>query len=129
MRGPSSLVIDAARLTGGVMQTVAQLPETIGDRLSALDRGLQDILALLPAAVADLASVRSIVERQDARVQVAVERVAAIEQVADRLETQMSDVQHRVARVQALLETALERIPDPDAPGPLARARDALTGG
>jgi hypothetical protein len=129
MRGPSSLVIDAARLTGGVVQTVAQLPETIGDRLSALDRGLQDILALLPAAVADLASVRTIVERQDARAQVAVERVAAIEQIADRLETQMSDVQQRVARVQGILETALERLPDPDAPGPLARARDALTGG
>jgi hypothetical protein len=31
--------------------------------------------------------------------------------------------------VQALLETALERLPDPDTPGPLARARDALTGG
>jgi hypothetical protein len=129
MRGPSSLVIDAARLTGGVVQTVAQLPETIGDRLSALDCGLQDILALLPAAVADLASVRTIVERQDARVQVAVERVAAIEQIAARLETQTSDVQQRVARVQALLETAVERLPDPDAPGPLARARDALTGG
>jgi DNA repair ATPase RecN len=129
MRGPSSLVIDAARLTGGVMQTVAQLPETIGDRLSSLDRGLQDILAMLPAAVADLTSVRSIVERQDARVQVAVERVAAIEQIAARLETQTSDVQQRVARVQALLETAVERLPDPDAPGPLARARDALTGG
>jgi hypothetical protein len=129
MRGPSSLVIDAARLTGGVVQTVAQLPETIGDRLSALDRGLQDILALFPAAVADLASVRTIVERQDARVQVAVERVAAIEQIAARLETQTSDVQQRVARVQALLETAVERLPDPDAPGPLARARDALTGG
>lgn len=110
-------------------QTVAQLPGTIGDRLSSLDRGLQDILALLPAAVADLASVRAIVERQDARVQVAVERVAAIEQVADRLETQMSDVQQRVARLQALLETGLERLPDPEAPGPLARARDALTGG
>jgi hypothetical protein len=122
-------VIDAARLTGGVVQTVAQLPETIGDRLSALDCGLQDILALLPAAVADLASVRTIVERQDARVQVAVERVAAIEQIAARLETQTSDVQQRVARVQALLETAVERLPDPDAPGPLARARDALTGG
>jgi hypothetical protein len=129
MRGPSSLVIDAARLTGGVVQTVAQLPETIGDRLSALDCGLQDILALLPAAVADLASVRTIVERQDARVQVAVERVAAIEQIAARLETQTSDVQQRVARVQALLETAVERLPDPDAPGPLAHARDALTGG
>jgi hypothetical protein len=129
MRGPSSLVIDAVRLTGGVVQTVAQLPETIGDRLSALDCGLQDILALLPAAVADLASVRTIVERQDARVQVAVERVAAIEQIAARLETQTSDVQQRVARVQALLETAVERLPDPDAPGPLARARDALTGG
>jgi chromosome segregation ATPase len=129
MRGPASLVIDAVRLPGGVAQTLAQLPQTIGDRLSALDHGLQEILALLPAAVADLASVRAIVEKQDARVQVAVERVAAIEQIADRLETQMSDVQQRVARVQGILETALERLPDPDAPGPLARARDALTGG
>ena len=58
-----------------------------------------------------------------------MQRVAAIQQIAERLETQVSDVQQRMARLETILETGLERLPDPDAPGPLARARDALTGG
>ncbi len=54
--------------------------------------------------------------------------MSAIEAIAARLGLRVGELQRTLARVQGDVEDATEHLPDPDAPGPIARAREALTG-
>ena len=45
-----------------------------------------------------------------------------------RLEERLAELQQALQTVEGTVEEATDRLPDPDAPGPLARARDTLTG-
>jgi hypothetical protein len=56
------------------------------------------------------------------------ERVATIEATATRLEGLLADVRASLARLEGGAQEAIERLPDPDAPGPIARVREALAG-
>lgn len=146
------LLVDAAEATADTAQRLSGLQRAVIDRLGSLDRGLRDILALLPAVASDLERVRATVEPQHERVAtierglgilpaVAAdlqsvratvepqhERVAAIEQTVSRLEARLADLQSTLSLLKGDVQDAAEHLPDLDAPGPLARARDTLTG-
>jgi chromosome segregation ATPase len=144
------LLADATHATTETAQRLSGLQRAIIERLGSLDRGVRDVLALLPAVAADLERVRATVEPQHERVAaierglailpaVAAdlksmratvepqhERVAAIEQTVSRLEARLVDLQATLALLKTDVEEATEHLPPPNAPGPLARARDTL---
>ena len=57
-----------------------------------------------------------------------MQRVEAIQHAVGRLEERMIALQRALQTLEGNVEEATELLPDPDAPGPLARARDTLTG-
>lgn len=143
------LAVDASVAVVDVAQRVAALQLIVGDRLAALDRAVGEVLVVLPAVADDLRCVRATVvpveerlaavlasvarlagdvERLRTVAEPQLERVSAVEEIAARLELRVGELQHTLARVQGDVEDATEHLPDPDAPGPIARARDALTG-
>ena len=143
------LAVDASGAVVDVTQRVAALQLIVGDRLAALDRAVGEVLVVLPAVADDLRRVRAtvvLVEERLAAVLASVarlagdverlrtvaepqlERVSAVEEIAARLELRVGELQRTLSRVQGDVEDATEHLPDPDAPGPIARAREALTG-
>jgi hypothetical protein len=102
------LAVDASGAVVDVAQRLAALQVIVGDRLAALDRAVGEVLVVLPAVADDLRRVR-----------------ATVVPVEERLAAVLASV----ARLAGDVEDAAELLPDPDAPGPIARARDALTGG
>jgi hypothetical protein len=141
MRVPQQLV-DAMQATTETARRLPGLQRVVTERLGSLDRRVRDVLALLPAIAADLERVRATVEPQHERVAAIesglailptiaadLERIVGIEQAVARLDLHLSELQGTLALLKGDVEGATERLPDPDAPGPLARARDTLTGG
>jgi hypothetical protein len=145
-------LIDAIQATTEAARRLPGLQRVVVDRLGSLDRGVRDMLALVPAIAADLERVRATVEPQHERVAaiergLAIlpdlaadlegvratvepqhERVAGIEQAVARLDRSVSEMQRTLAVVKGDVEDATERLPDPDARGPLARVRETVTG-
>ena len=140
----------------GSVRTLMRLPQQLGDALLAatdsarsVDRSVREALAALRGVASDVERVRATVEPQHARVAaiesglpvVAAEveriratvepqhlRVEEIQHTVARLEERLAELQQALQTVEGTVEEATDRLPDPDAPGPLARARDTLTG-
>ena len=55
-------------------------------------------------------------------------RVEEIQHAVARLEDRLAELQQALQTVEGTVEEATDRLPDPDAPGPFARARDTITG-
>jgi chromosome segregation ATPase len=132
----------------GNLERVRATVEPQHERVAAIEQGL----AILPALAADLQATRATIEPQHARVAAiedaiaglaavsadlgAVratiepqhERVATIEAAVARVEALLGEVRGALVRLEGGVEEAAERLPDPDAPGPIARAREAITG-
>ena len=142
----------ALQATTDVARRLPELQRVITERLGSVDRGVRDALAaligvagdlervlatiepqharvaaiergldILPAVAADLAQVRATVEPQHARVEV-------IQHAVGRLEERLAELQRTLQVLETNVEDATEKLPDSDAPGPIARARDTLTG-
>jgi|1186.fasta_scaffold521097_1 hypothetical protein len=106
------------------VDTTHRLPSiqrVVTARLGSLDQGLRDLLALLPAVASDLERVRATVEPQH-------QRVAAIEQTLTDLNRRLRELDSTLKLLKTDVEDATEHLPDPNAPGPFARARDTLVG-
>lgn len=119
-RLPQQLV-DALQATTDTARQLPGLQRVVTERLGSMDRAVHDLLGLLSALAADLERVRATVEPQQ-------ERVAAIEQTVERLDLRLSALQGTLTVLKGDVEGATERLPDPNAPGPFARARDSLAG-
>jgi hypothetical protein len=115
------LLVGAAQATVDSALRVSGLQQALIDPLGSLERGLSDILALLPALASDLERVRATIEPQH-------DRVAGIEQTITRLEARINDLHGTLRLLKVDVHDVTEHLPDPDTPGPLARARDALAG-
>lgn len=115
---------DVARLPG----RLAAAAETAIDRLGALEGSVRDIASLLPGIARDVSSLGAELTGLRAGAEPQLQRVAVIEETAARLEARVVEVQAALSRLEGAVRGAVDRLPDPDAPGPLARAKDALTG-
>ena len=82
---------------------------------------IESALEILPALAAEVERVRGTVEPQHRRVE-------AIQHAVGRLEERLAELQQTLQVLEGSVEGAAERLPDPDAPGPLARARETITG-
>lgn len=74
----------------------------------------------------DLAATREQVESLHADV---TGRLAALDAAIPRLEHEVATTREAVDGLKAELKDVTEHLPDPDGPGPVARARQAITGG
>jgi hypothetical protein len=145
-------LIDAIEATTETARRLPGLQWVVTERLGSLDRGVRDALELMRSITADVERVRATVEPQHDRV-AAIERgiailpdlaaeiervratvepqhdrVVGIEQAVARLDLHLSELQRTLAVLRGDVEDATERLPDPDARGPLARVRETVTG-
>jgi hypothetical protein len=146
------LLLDAAEATSDTARQLPALQRVVTDRLGSLDRSVRHVLALLPTVAADIARLRETVEPQHERV-IAIEhdvtslptiaadlerlrqtvepqheQVSAIEETIARVDARLAHLQSVLAALKGDVEDAAEHLPEPNAPGPLARARDTLVG-
>ena len=133
------LIAAAAEATTEAAQQLATLQPAITSRLSAVADDLarirstvepqhqriaaiQDGLAILPQLATSVDELHSTTTPQ-------LKRITTIEHALSRLEAHTAHLQRTLSQLKGDVEGATEHLPDPDASGPLARARDALTGG
>lgn len=146
------LLVDAVQSTSDTARQLPVLQRAVIDGLGSLDRSLRHVLALLPNVAGDIERMRETIEPQHERV-IAIERglatlpaivdelqrmrhaieprlehVGAIEASVAGLESRLADLQDVLGALRRTVGDAAEHLPDPDAPGPLARARDTLVG-
>jgi chromosome segregation ATPase len=98
------------------VQSTTELAASVG----AIERQLGAIGEVLGTASEDIQELRVTAERLDAR-------VASIEVAIADLGAKVSRIETRVAELAREVDQATERLPDEDK-GPLAKARQALTG-
>ena len=91
-------------------------------QLSAVTLRLGEIQADV-AALAAIARGVSVLELEVAAI---AERVAGVEADTDPLGPRLAALQESLDTLAATVDSAVSLLPDPDAPGLLARARDAL---
>ena len=107
----------ALHQVAGDLERVRTTVEPQHARVAAIEGGLE----VLPAVAADLERVRATIEPQHRRVE-------AIQHAVGRLEERLAELQRTLQVLKGSVEGAAERLPEPDAPGPLARARETITG-
>ena len=113
---------DAAEAAGEAVRRLPGLERLVADRISSLDDGLRELLALLPEMASDLRRVRETVEPQESRVHAIQDAISRLEVRIDGLQASLDTVAHDV-------HGALELLPDPDDDqGPVAAVRGVLTG-
>jgi chromosome segregation ATPase len=113
---------DGIRTTEEITRRLAELQRILSARLGGIDQGVQGLAGVLPAVAAEVQRVRETVEPQQ-------ERVAVIEAGVLRLEQRLADLAATLELLRQDVDSATDLLPDPDAPGPLARAREAIAGG
>jgi hypothetical protein len=96
---------------------------------------LHDLARGLPPVGLDVAAIRRDLEHVSGIVDTVTGDVAALdpklmrlESSVDRLSGQLERLQASVDSLSAIVKDAAEQIPDPDAAGFLAKARDAFSG-
>ena len=117
LAGLPEQIAQGVRTAGDITDRLAELQRLLAARLGSVDQGVNGVLEALPA---EFARVRDILEPQQLR-------VSAIEDAVLRLELQLGTLSDTLERLRGEVVDATEHLPDPDAPGPLARAREALT--
>ena len=118
LAGLPEQIAQGVRTGGDITDRLAELQRLLAARLGSVDQGVNGLLEALPA---EFARVRDILEPQQLR-------VSAIEDTVLRLELQLGALGDNLERLRREVVDVTEHLPDPDAPGPIARAREALTG-
>ena len=121
LAGLPQQVADGVKASLEITRRLAELQRILAARLGAIDQGVQGLLGVLPSIGTELQRVRETVEPQH-------ERVAAIEAAIVRVELGIGELASNLALLRQDVSDATELLPDPDAPGPLARAREAIAG-
>ena len=95
--------------------------DLLADAARRLIRLEDAVLGHLESLDEQVRSIGEVVVRLD-------DRVAALDSAMPRLEHQVATTRETVDGLKAELKDLTEHLPDPDAAGPIARAREAITG-
>lgn len=128
-------------VTGG-LERMEQRLDALLDGIGALGTDLRGMRRDVKAFGSDITALRervSAIEPRTARIVKTTDGIPKslqdledierdIEQRTQTLDARLSRLEKALVDVVDLGRQATKRLPDPDAPGPLARARDALTG-
>jgi hypothetical protein len=105
-----AFIADALQALPGITAAVEPLPEALR-QLPAIEKSLRTLIASLEPALADVRRLREVIETQH-------QQVIHIDTTVQRID-----------RRTRVLERSVRALPDPDDDrGPLAKAREALTG-
>lgn len=105
-------LLKVTEATVAAVQLLPDLPALVIARLNSLERGVQQVVSVLPELMAEIDRVEATLEPQAER----VGRIeAAVERMEERMEALLSEVQD-----------ASEHLPNHGADGPIDRMRDAL---
>jgi hypothetical protein len=123
---PLPEAINVIRNVPGIEHVAASLPELVDavDRVPTIEALLLSLLTALEPALANVKQLREIVDAQQ-------EQVTHIEAMVQRIERRSQVLERSVVDLQANADEAIRALPDPDDQerGPLAKARDVITGG
>ena len=112
-----------------VLGHLESMDQAMGEHLRSMDGGIQALRELISPVRDDIAALtaRSVeLERSTRELE---RRITELQgSVAGDLDGQLAEANDVLKRLEALVARISERVPDPDEPGPIAKARDALTG-
>lgn len=123
------LLADATRRLGrfedavlGHLGSLDEQARSIGEDLAAAREQVESLHAHVALLDRTVTRIGEVVAQLD-------ERVAALDGAMPRLEHQVATTRQTVDGLKEELNDLAEHLPDPDGPGPIARAREAITGG
>ena len=123
---PLPAAINDLRNLPGIDDAAASLPDLVDAvrRVPTIEGLLVSLIAALEPTLVDVRRVTEIVDAQH-------QQVTHIEAMVERIERRAQVLERSVVDLQAKADEAMRALPDPDdeGRGPLAKARDAITGG
>jgi hypothetical protein len=123
---PLPAAINDIRNVPGIEDAAASLPDLVDavHRVPTIEVLLVSLIAAVEPALADVKKLREIVDAQQ-------DQVSHIEEMVQRIERRSLVLERGVVDLQAKTDEAMRALPDPDdeGRGPLAKARDVITGG
>jgi hypothetical protein len=123
---PLPEAINVVRNVPGIEDAAASMPALVDavHRVPTIEALLVALIAALEPALADVKRVTEIVDAQHAQ-------VSHIEAMVQRIEQRSQVLERSVVDLQSKADEAMRALPDPDDKdrGPLAKAREAFTGG
>jgi hypothetical protein len=123
---PLPEAINAVRNLPGIDDASAILPDLVDavHRVPTIEALLVSLIAAIEPTLADVRQLREIIDAQQ-------KQVTHIEAMVQRIERRAEVLEHGVVDLQAKTDETMHALPDPDDEerGPLAKARDAITGG
>ena len=114
MATPLALPRRLAASIGNSIDAAGELPvfqQKVLEHLASMDQVMSEHLSSMDGNTAAL-----------------IELIGPMREDMAVLAARSAELERATVRMEALLEGIAERVPDPDAPGPLAKARDAITG-
>jgi DNA repair ATPase RecN len=123
---PLPKAIDDIRRVPGIDEAAASLPALVDavHRVPTIEALLVSLIAALEPTLADVKRVTEIVDAQQ-------QQVTHIEAMVQLIERRSQTLERSVVDLQAKADEAMRALPDYDDEerGPLAKARDAISGG
>ena len=121
MPNPLNSVVSLGRLPERLIDDLDAIAEAVR-RVPPIEQALASLRPQIEAATTDVRRVRETVEPQQ-------ERVAHIEDMVEDMHARLEAMEGALSRLLSMAEGAVELLPDPDDDrGPIAKARDAITG-
>jgi hypothetical protein len=123
---PLPAAINDIRNLPGIDAAAASLPDVVDAvrRVPTIEALLLSLIAALEPTLSDVKQLREIVDAQQ-------DQVTNIEAMVQRIERRSQVLERSVVDLQANADEAMRALPDPDdeGRGPLAKAREVITGG
>jgi hypothetical protein len=123
---PLPAAINNIRNIPGIDAAAASVPDLVDAvrRVPTIETLLLSLIAALEPTLADVRRVTEIVDAQH-------QQVTHIEEMVERIERRSQVLERSVVDLQAKADEAMRALPDPDdeGRGPLAKAREVITGG
>jgi chromosome segregation ATPase len=120
VRETVALLVELPQRVRATVEDALESTTELAASVGAIERQLGAIGEVLGTASGDIQELRATAERQAAR-------VASIEVAIADLGAKVSRIETRVSELAREVDQATDRLPDEDK-GPLAKARQALTG-
>jgi chromosome segregation ATPase len=120
VRETVALLVELPQRVRATVEDALQSTTELADSVEAIERQLGSIAEVLGSASEDIRELRATGHRQDARVASIEVAIADLGAKVSRIETRVSDLAREV-------DQATDRLPGEEK-GPLAKARQALTG-
>jgi uncharacterized protein YoxC len=121
MASPMDLPRRLAASIGNSIDAAGELPvfqQKVLKHLASMDQVMSEHMSSMDENTAALLDVIRPMQRD----------IATLVEVIRPMQRDISSLDERIARLEGAVQTVAERTPDPDEPGTLSKAKDALTG-